>query len=438
MEYQRILQDKFEHIFNYGTTYRELKTLRGIDFSGVSLHRAQRSLSGVTFEDCRFTGAEMRDTDFNGVVFHGCDFRNADLRRVNFAGAILRGCFFDGADFAGTDLGNLNFEESDLASCSFEQASMAGARISWRLYQYFRSLGIEMKGVELSGEELQNMSFAGERLENLQFGPDADLRHASFERAHLWNVRFTGCDLTGARFDFALLEQCEFENSRFSHSLTAMERLTASFRHAVLQHCRFDRGNRGMECEQFRGADLTGTVMPESFHHFHLPLENINRVVGFSRPLYGLMLGFGLLMLAGLQLLPPQQEITLTLLALGTLVMAGITATLHGYLRHLWMLMRKLPVRFPDGTGAQLASTPWLPARLGLPQGRTSEQSSALAGLIAAMVLWGLPWGIALSTPLVLFFYEGETLLFSPLGWLATLSALPALWAGWQSLKRLP
>lgn len=75
------------------TTYSNV--LKGCDFSGARLHRADMSRAILWF--ARFTGADLTDAKLSGSDLSKADFSGADLTGADFAGADLEGANFVGA-----------------------------------------------------------------------------------------------------------------------------------------------------------------------------------------------------------------------------------------------------------------------------------------------------------------------------------------------------
>lgn len=175
--------------------------LAHLNFAGMRLEEAE-------FIQCNFTGADMRNADFQRAVIPGGTFDGADLSGANFYRADLRGSTFEDAN-----LTNTGFTQADLRLASRAgadgQSNWDGAATGSR----FR--GARLVGTNLAKSKLRDADFHGAALN------DTDLSGAELNRAN-----FQGADLDGAKLTGAHLMETNFRAARLSGAIMESGDLT--------------------------------------------------------------------------------------------------------------------------------------------------------------------------------------------------------------------
>jgi len=141
-----------------------------------------------------FAGRDLSDCDLSGLCFDGCDLSDAQLPRARLDGATFRG-----ADLARAVLTDVCGPGVVMRGADLSEADLSGAALG---------------GVELDGARLVYVSLAGARLEGASF---AGIHGAGsvWSDAVLRGARFSGADLEGADFSGANLEAVVFEDVTF-------------------------------------------------------------------------------------------------------------------------------------------------------------------------------------------------------------------------------
>ncbi|MBI3821302.1 MAG: pentapeptide repeat-containing protein [Planctomycetes bacterium] len=173
------------------------------------------------------------------AYLHGIDFSNADLSNANLAELV------DQCDFTGA---NLSACALYLANCQLANANLDGV------------VGLTLVGCTATDVDFSRVAARDVRIgsSDLAGSPFANLegRHLDFEKCNLRGADFRGlktplslqyrqCDLTGAKFVGATLEQADFAKSDLSG---------ADFTNANLKLARFTGAT-------VDGADFTGATM---------------------------------------------------------------------------------------------------------------------------------------------------------------------------------
>jgi hypothetical protein len=169
---------------------------------------APLSLSEADLTEANLRGANLAWAELAGAVLAEADLTGADLRLANLTGADLRLANLTGADLRLADLTG-----ADLTGADLRRANLAGANLA----------GANLAGANLTGANLTGANLA-----------EANLRGAALHTADL-----SGANLTGVRFGFTWLSDCNLSQaiglSTVNHegpSSIGVDTLIASFRGA--------------------------------------------------------------------------------------------------------------------------------------------------------------------------------------------------------------
>ena len=141
---------------------------------------AERRLTDVEFDHCRFVGCSFAGVALSGTKFVDCVFERCNLSTARADGCALQGITFRDCKLVGFDFG----------------------RCSDFLF-----------AVSFHGCNLDLTSFVGRVLKKTVFEA-CSLREANFTRADLTGSRFDDCDLEGAVFSRTKLGQVDFRGAR--------------------------------------------------------------------------------------------------------------------------------------------------------------------------------------------------------------------------------
>ncbi|MGW0667203.1 pentapeptide repeat-containing protein [Streptomyces sp. NPDC002746] len=157
-------QDNFEHdAVIRGVRYE------GTSFAGLSVEALEAE--GCSFESVRFTGTDLRQTQFSDSVFETCDFAQLVTQDVSLIRCLVTGSRITGASWK---------------SGTFRDVRIEGSRSSPAMYRHMKLYSVVFSDCKMTG--------------------------ADFQSAEMHNVRFENCDLTGAQFANAKMGVVRFEN----------------------------------------------------------------------------------------------------------------------------------------------------------------------------------------------------------------------------------
>jgi uncharacterized protein YjbI with pentapeptide repeats len=151
--------------------------LSGADLSGLDLH-------GADFFSSRLTGARLAGANLASANFTRAELQKADFSGANLRGANLYAAPLDGANFTGADLTHTRVICGG-RGVVFSKAKLVDADLG---------ANPANQGMVPVRAELPEANFDG-----------ADLIRANFTHA-VAGASFTGATVTGARFDYAVLD----------------------------------------------------------------------------------------------------------------------------------------------------------------------------------------------------------------------------------------
>lgn len=204
-------------------------------------------------------GVRLRGADLRGVDLSGCDLTGADLSRAD-----LREATLIGADLSSAELCEARLDGAELAGATLLGASLEGARASRAGFGR-----ADLRRARLFGATLDEASFVEARLRR------ADARTASAKGA-----RFTDADLSYGAFDRADLERAELSGADV-HRASFLEADLRRARLRSLR--RFERASflrADVRDVDFSGAYLLRRrVLDENFLHEFEHRSRLHRVV---------------------------------------------------------------------------------------------------------------------------------------------------------------
>lgn len=178
------------------------------DFSGQDL--TGTTFANVDFSGANFSNANLTDVTFSGTILVGANFSGATLTRMVMLGALASGASFQGS--TGT---SPQFISTDLRDASFVAVDWNQARI-----QDFS----DCSEATFSSATLRNFimrdgsvcNFANFTSTNFVIGPrflNSEIRSSLFLNAIMPSCQATNSDLTGTSFAGADFAGCDFSGS---------------------------------------------------------------------------------------------------------------------------------------------------------------------------------------------------------------------------------
>jgi uncharacterized protein YjbI with pentapeptide repeats len=239
-----------------------------------------------------------------------------------------------------------------------------------------------------------------------------DLSGRDFSEKNLQGVVMRACRLRGVRFTRTILDHADLSGS----DLGEADFSGAVFSDAKLIEADFS-GARGLLCEQFSGADLTGARLPDPIACFD-KLRYVAEVGQIARPIYLFLLVLALFSFLTIlsttdaallanspsAVLPnlPTQIPAASLFSVVPVLLIFMFIYLHLYLLGVWEALAEMPVRFPDGTPLEKKANPWLIISLVRLKTDESWRKQPAVVVFRELVVVFLVWGIL---PLILLLF---------------------------------
>lgn len=149
--------------------------LRGVRFDGtpfVGLAVEALEAEGCAFENLRFSGSELRRSQFSDSRFDTCDFAEVSAQDVSLIRCVVNGSRLTGSSWKSGTFRDVRFE---------------GCISAPAMYRHSKLYSVVFSDCKMVG--------------------------ADFQSTHLHNVLFSNCDLTGAQFANVKIGTVRFENS---------------------------------------------------------------------------------------------------------------------------------------------------------------------------------------------------------------------------------
>lgn len=200
----------------------------GEDLSGIDwrdLPRGQVKLRNCTLRDGSLTGAELSESLFEDVTFEHCRFGGADLVNAKF----VRCGLFDSEARKGCDFADAQLRGAHFIECNLSLARFAGANLHAVTLERCKASGADFEDasfVKKSGRTstvagrfidcaLDFCNFRGVVLEDCDFA-GSSLRQADFSRTALSRTGFRKADLAAAIIDEADMDGADLRDAGVS------------------------------------------------------------------------------------------------------------------------------------------------------------------------------------------------------------------------------
>ena len=169
------------------------------DFSsGKSKERIEIKYIESSFQNLRFTGFDLNNTEFLEVTFSGCDFTNVYLSGSNLSGSIFKKCIFKNNIFRKGKAEYVIFDQTDINNMDAFRSSFYEASFN---------------DIVIVESQIANCFFSRSSFSNTVF-KNVDLTSTNFSHAKFNNVKFVECILDKTNFENAIgLESVEFLNT---------------------------------------------------------------------------------------------------------------------------------------------------------------------------------------------------------------------------------
>jgi uncharacterized protein YjbI with pentapeptide repeats len=152
------------------------------------------SFENKVFEDLRDITARLQDKEYIACTFKRCDFSNCD-----FTGSSFIDCVFEGCNLSNARVLRCGFQNASFVECKILGVSFEGVR-SWLLSWKFKDCKLEM--CVFKRLDMKRTRFI-----------DCTIRETEFESVDMCESVFTGSDLTGSRFQQAVLKKADFSGA---------------------------------------------------------------------------------------------------------------------------------------------------------------------------------------------------------------------------------
>jgi uncharacterized protein YjbI with pentapeptide repeats len=291
---------------------------------------------------------------------------------------------------------------------SLQYQSLSNAEVMARIdahQRWIETAGEEGQPAHFEYIDLSGRDFSGKNLQGVVMRRCC-LQGSRFVRAVLDNADLSGSNLEGADFSAAVFADANLKDTCFiNRSLLTEADLS---------------GARGLNCEQFSGADLTGAKLPEPIACFD-KLRYVNDVGQIARPIYlflMLLAVFSFLTIvsttdaalianAPSAVLPnlATQIPAASLFSVGPALLIFMFIYLHLYLLGVWEALSELPARFPDGTTLEKKANPWLIISLVRLRTDRSWRKQPAVVVFRELVVVFLVWGVV-PLALLLFWWR--------------------------------
>lgn len=132
------------------------ESFENIKFGLIANSMREAKYNGCHFENCEFSGLDMRYSEFDDSEFIDCDFGLAKLDFVNARNSQFRG---DDVYFTGARLVSADFSGSIIDGAGFSGIDAYGVK-------FFCA---DLRGANLTGANLKGANFTDARLDGAQF-----------------------------------------------------------------------------------------------------------------------------------------------------------------------------------------------------------------------------------------------------------------------------
>jgi uncharacterized protein YjbI with pentapeptide repeats len=134
-----------------------------VKLEAAALQAYKANLLRVELIDCRMTGTEFAEGQFEDCLFRNVKFDDSGFRFASFKRVRFENCILRQADFTGAKLTHVVFRECELEAANFVSAQAAHVDITGEDLTLAKGL-LGLKGATISSEQLMQLAplFAAE------------------------------------------------------------------------------------------------------------------------------------------------------------------------------------------------------------------------------------------------------------------------------------
>lgn len=215
------------------------------DFTGANLGRAR--LDRANASDSIFTQATLTQTVLSLAVLQRAVFRNAQLYSVIITGADLAEADLEDAqilqcNFSSSSLAKARVGKTQFVECNLKHTRWSGCTGAETVFMNIACASCDFTGAQLprsrwvGSVDLSGARFDGAVLEHAYFAQGSTLRSASFELARADGCDFTACNLEGAVLRATRLREASLRRARLVEAdLSHADLMGASLQNAQAQ-----------------------------------------------------------------------------------------------------------------------------------------------------------------------------------------------------------
>ncbi len=161
--------------------------------------RAVSKLEPALEPDARLVGLDLSNRDLSGLDLSGADLSLSNLSGADLRGSVLRGAILVEADLSGAELLSVDLADADLSRAKAHRAGLGHARLERATLFEAELSEATLSNAALTDADLRHAKLCGARL------CEADLKGASLDGADLGGADLDGAHVSGARLDDAIL-----------------------------------------------------------------------------------------------------------------------------------------------------------------------------------------------------------------------------------------
>lgn len=229
-------------------------------------------LTGVVFQDCRFTKIHFRETDFTQSVFVECKFEDCLIEQCEIDQTFFVKCSGTGLRFKGTEWApTLVFTQCTLGEVTMELRTEFGAFSECQVDRLsFDGVGTEQFGLTISGSDMGALNLENARWKQCSV-VEMDLenwnrKNAQFDSCSFVKVKALNLDLSDVRFEKCNLYASELDGVRLQNAegciFAECEMRLAECAGAKMKGALFSK-IKGDEA-RFDQAELDGAMFPKA------------------------------------------------------------------------------------------------------------------------------------------------------------------------------
>lgn len=137
-------------------------------------------------------------------IYRDLDFKKKPLKKGEY-----EDCKFNGCDLSNTDLADIKFVDCKFTACDLSLAKVTNTAFRGVTFRGCKMLGLRF---DTCNEFGLSFSFDDCSLNHSTFF-QTKLRKTGFKDSQMHEVDFAGCDLAGAVFDNTIIEKTDFRTS---------------------------------------------------------------------------------------------------------------------------------------------------------------------------------------------------------------------------------